>query len=55
VEVIINTPDFDYLKFAGAEIGSIVYTFDVDTQSTLYKFMKSRLRMAPYKITMILE
>lgn len=50
MEVIIDSPDFNYLNYAGAIISSLTYTFDVDTQSELYKFMKSRLKYSPCKI-----
>lgn len=52
-EVVIDTPQFDYLKYGGAELSHIKYTFDVDTQSTLYKFMKARLRSTPCSITIL--
>jgi hypothetical protein len=50
MELVIDTPDFNYLGYAGAIISQITYTFDVDTQSELYKFMKSRLIYAPCRI-----
>jgi hypothetical protein len=55
MEIIIDSPDFNYLNFGGVELSSITYTFDVDTQSTLYWFIKSRLRYKPYKITILCE
>lgn len=48
--IVIDSPDFPYINYGGAEFSTIVFTFDVDKESTLYKFMKSRLRYAPFKI-----
>lgn len=55
MEVIIDTPDFNYLNYGGASILSLIYTFDVDTQSELYRFMKSRLNYPTAKITILIE
>lgn len=55
MDVTISTSDFDYFKYGGAILKTIKYTFDVDTQSELYRFMKTRLLEPNSKIIIVLE
>lgn len=55
MELIIDTPDFNYLNYGGVLLSSVTYTFNVDTQSELYQFIKNRLHNEPYKIIILCE
>jgi len=55
MEVVIDTPDFNYLNYAGAIVSSITYTFDVDTESELYRYMRTRLIYTPCRIIISID
>lgn len=52
-DVIVDSPDIEYTLYGGADLRSVLYTFEVDTESTLYKFMSSRLKISPYTVTIL--
>lgn len=52
-DVIVDSPYFDWCKYGAAELGSILFTFDIKPECDLYKAMKARLHHAPYSITIL--
>lgn len=44
----------DYaFKYSGAELSSILFLYDVDQKSDVYRYLKTRLRKPPYSITIM--
>lgn len=52
-DVIVDRPDFEWERYGGMELGSVLFTFNVSVNSKLYNFFKSRLRRFPYSITIL--